>query len=317
MNEKTYDIIVVGGGPAGLTAGLYAARGGMKALLIEKMGFGGQAVITDFIENYPGFPDGASGYELAAKMQEQAIKFGLETCIEEVKTIENLSGAVNGKKVTTSENTYLASAIVLSTGANFKHLNVPGEDSHIGKGVSYCATCDGPFFKGKDIVVIGGGDSAVQEASFLAKFANSVTIVHRRERLRAAQWLQDRIKSNQKIKYKFNSVVEKITGKECVESVAIKDVNSGKTEEYKTSGVFIFVGHTPNTSFLGSLVKTNEAGYIITDDDMQTSSAGIFACGDSRKKLLKQVVTACGDGAVASFAAQEYVENIKGSSYNR
>lgn len=317
MNEKTYDIIIVGGGPAGLTAGIYASRGGMKTLLLEKMGCGGQAVITDFIENYPGFPEGIGGYELAAKMQEQAVKFGLEIAVEEVKSIENVSGSVGGKRVSTSENIYLSTAVVLAVGANFKHLDVPGEWEFTGKGVSYCATCDGPFFKGKEVIVVGGGDSAVQEASFLTKFASKVTIVHRRERLRAARSLQDRAKTNSKIGYRLNTALEKISGAGRVERVTLKNIESGKIEELKADGVFIFVGYIPNTAFLSGLVKADESGFIVTDENLQTSSEGIFACGDSRKKLLKQVVTACGDGALASFAAQEYVELAKGTSYNK
>jgi len=190
MQQNIYDIIIIGGGPAGLTAGIYAARDGLKALLLERMGCGGQAVITDWIENYPGFPEGINGFELAAKMQEQAKRFGLEIKTEEVVTIENISTALEGKVVNTTENTYKAAAIIIATGANFKPLQVPGEKDFIGKGVSYCATCDGPFFKGKNVTVIGGGDSAVQEAAYLTRFASEVTVMHRRDRLRAAQMLQ-------------------------------------------------------------------------------------------------------------------------------
>jgi thioredoxin reductase (NADPH) len=315
MDEKLYDIIIVGGGPAGLTAGIYASRGGMRTLLLERMGCGGQAVITDWIENYPGFVEGISGFELASKMQEQAIKFGLEIKNEEVLKIENDSKSAGGKTIKTHENIYGATAVVIATGANFKHLKIPGEMNFIGKGVSYCATCDGPFFKGKDVVVVGGGDSAVQEASFLTKFANTVTLIHRRDRLRAAQVLRERIKSNPKIKFKLSSIVEIISGTARVESITVKNVLNGNIEEFKTDGVFIFVGQTPNTAFLQGALKTDEAGFIITDASMRTSGDGIFACGDTRVKLLKQVVTACGDGALASFAAQEYVEEVKGTSY--
>ena len=317
MANKTYDIVIVGGGPSGLTAGLYAARGGMKTLLLEKMGCGGQAVITDWIENYPGFPDGIGGFELASKMQEQAKKFGLEIGMEEVVKVENVSEGIFGKNVVTAENTYSATAVVVAAGANFKHLKVPGEMKYLGKSVSYCATCDGPFFKGKDLVVVGGGDSAVQEAMFLTKFASKVTLVHRRERLRAAQSLQDRAKANTKMEFRLNSVVESINGEDTVKSVTLKDVSTGSAQDLAASGVFIFVGQSPNTVFLKDTINMSETGFIVTDENMQTSVKGIFTCGDARKKLLRQVVTACGEGATASFAAQEYVEDAKGTSYDK
>ena len=317
MTKKNYDIIIAGGGPSGLTAGLYASRGGMKVLLLERMGCGGQAVITDWIENYPGFTEGISGFDLASKMRGQAEKFGLEIKNEEVLKIENVAGILGGKTVKTPENEYAATAVVIAVGANFKHLGIPGEMNFIGKGVSYCATCDGPFFRGKHLVVVGGGDSAAQEAAFLTKFAASVTMVHRRDKLRAARVLQERVTSNPKIKLRLGTLIEKISGKSNVENVTLRDVGSGNMEEFKTDGVFIFVGQTPNTAFLQGTVKTDEKGFIVTDADMQTSTAGIFACGDARVKLLRQVVTACGDGALASYVAQEYVEEIKGTSYKK
>lgn len=286
-------------------------------MLLERMGCGGQAVITDWIENYPGFSEGVGGFELASKMRAQAERFGLEVKTEEVFMIENGSNTLGGKTVITTEKTYKAAAVILATGANFKHLKVPGELDFIGKGVSYCATCDGPFFKGKNLTVVGGGDSAVQEAAFLTKFASTVTLVHRRDRLRAAQVLQERIKANPKISLKLNYTIEKINGKDCVEAVTLKNTVSGAVEEHRTDGVFIFVGQDPNTAFLKGAVVTDEKGFIITDENMQTSSEGIFAGGDARKKILRQVVTACGDGALASYAAQEYVEGIKGTSYDK
>lgn len=317
MTIKTYDIIVIGGGPSGLTAGLYAARGGMKTLLLERMGCGGQAIITDWIENYPGFPEGISGFELASKMEEQAKRFGVEIVTEEVINIEDVSRAEGGKSVKTTENIFNATAVVIASGANFKKLDVPGEAQLLGKGVSYCATCDGPFFKGKELVVVGGGDSAVQEAIFLTKFASKVTLVHRRERLRAAQTLGDKARANNKMEFKFNTIVEKINGAGSVESITLKNLTDGKTEEYKAQGIFIFVGQEPNTAFLKGALTMDAAGFLLTDENMQSSVPGIFSCGDARKKLLRQVVTACGDGALASFAAQEYVEEVKGTSYDK
>jgi thioredoxin reductase (NADPH) len=249
-------------------------------------------------------------------MEEQAKKFGLEISLEEVVKIENNSNGLHGKTIKTDENTYKASALIIATGSNFKPLQVPGEKDLIGKGVSYCATCDGPFFKGKKVVVVGGGNSAVQEAAFLSKFALEVTLAHRRDRLRATHLLQERIKSNPKIKFKLNSIVEKIHGKDNVESVILKNTVTGEIEEFKTDGVFIFVGQHPNTVFLKDVVKIDETGYILTDENMSTSAEGIFACGDARKKMLRQVVTACGEGALAYFTAEEYVESVKGTSYN-
>ncbi|MHB9154398.1 MAG: thioredoxin-disulfide reductase [Endomicrobiales bacterium] len=313
MPEQLYDIIIIGGGPAGLTAGLYASRGGMKALLLEKMGCGGQSMITDWIENYPGFPEGISGFDLASRIEEQARRFGLEVRLEEVTGVMNRS--VPEKAVVTPEDTYVAAALIISSGARHKMLNVPGELELRGRGVSYCATCDGPFFREKDVVVVGGGNSAVQEALFLTKFAKSVTLVHRRDRLRAAKVLQERALAHPKMRFMWNSVVESIGGKDKVEGVRLRNVIDGSTGETAASGVFVFVGLVPNTTILKGLVSMDEAGYISTDDTMKTSTEGIFACGDARIKILRQVVTAAGEGAVAAFAAEEYVENLRGTAY--
>ncbi|MFC1500940.1 thioredoxin-disulfide reductase [Elusimicrobiota bacterium] len=309
IQANKYDLIIIGGGPAGLTAGLYASRAKLKTLLLEKMGCGGQVMITDRIENYPGFPDGLSGFELSAKIEEQAKKFGLEVKLEAVKSIQ-----VNDLKTVITDSTkYAASAVIIATGANYRRAGVPGENELIGKGVSYCATCDAAFFKEKDVVVIGGGDSAIQEALFLTKFAKKVKIVHRRDQLRATKILQDRVLANDKIEVLWGSIVTKILGQEKVSGVELKNVKSGKVSSINTDGVFVFIGFVPNTSFVEDILKLTETKHITTDSNMQTPIEGLYACGDVRDKLLKQVVTAAGDGATAAFAAQQYLDKKKES----
>lgn len=298
-----------------MTAGLYAARSRLRTLLIEKMGCGGQSVITDWLENYPGFPDGIAGFELASKMEEQARKFGLETAFEEVQELVLPANKDEDKIIATTGGQYRATAVILASGATHKMLHVPGETALRGKGVSYCATCDGPFFRDKDVVVVGGGNSAVQEAVYLTRFARSVTIIHRRDRLRATHILQERAKANQKVKFLWNSVVTEIKGDEHVTSVAVRDVRDNSVSEVPASGVFVFVGLEPHSTFVAGKLDLDASGYIKTDDAMRTSVRGVFACGDVRKKLLRQVVTAAGEGATAAFAAQEYVEEVRGIAY--
>lgn len=314
--ESDYDIVIIGGGPAGLTAGLYAARARMKTMLVEKMVMGGQAAITETIENFPGFPDGIAGAELTDRMAEQASRFGLEFIDEEVSGIKEKTIETNqGFSVVTGEKEYSTLAIIVATGAEPKKLEVRGEEEFKGRGVSYCATCDGPFFKDLDIIVVGGGDTAVEEALFLTKFGRKVSLVHRRDRLRATKILQERALANPKIEFVWDSVVTAILGQESVEGVTVKNVKMDVEKEIPARGVFVFVGIEPNTQFLHGLVEADGSGYIVTDENMQTSKEGVFACGDARKKLLRQVVTACGEGATAAFAAQHYVEELKGTAY--
>jgi thioredoxin reductase (NADPH) len=310
-----YDIIIIGGGPAGLTAGLYASRSRMRTLLIEKMGCGGQAVITDWLENYPGFPDGIAGFELAGKMEEQARKFGLALEFDEVCELVLPANQDDDKIIRTTGGEYRASAVIVASGASHKMLNVPGEVPLRGKGVSYCATCDGPFSKDKDVAVIGGGNSAVQEAVYLTRFASTVTLIHRRDRLRATHILQERAKANNKIRFVWNSVVTEIKGADRVDSVCVRNLIDNSASDIAVNGVFVFVGLEPHSGFARGKLDLDAGGYISTDDTMHTSARGVFACGDVRKKLLRQVVTAAGEGATAAFAAQEYIEEVRGIAY--
>ncbi len=311
-----YDVVIIGGGPAGLTAAMYASRARLKTLLVESVTVAGQAVTTGEIENYPGFPKALNGFELIDKFKKQAGKFGTEFKSEDVKSIrECASHDKKAYEIELAEESVITLSVIIATGAHPRELGVFGENRLRGKGVSYCAVCDAAFFKGKDVAVLGGGDSAVEEALFLTKFAKSVTMIHRRSRLRATKILQERALANKKIKFIWNSTINEISGKDKVEALKIKDVKTGAEKDFPCSGVFIFVGYVPNTDFLKSVLKTGENGYVITDDDMKTSKEGIFACGDARKKLLRQIVTACGDGATAAFSARIYVEELKGTAY--
>jgi thioredoxin reductase (NADPH) len=305
---KIFEVIIIGGGPAGLTAGLYTSRSRLNTLLIEIGLLGGQMTTTEVIENYPGFPQGINGDELSRLMEEQAKRFGMEVVSEEVVEIQ-LEG--ERKLVKTDESTYLCQALIICTGNEYRKLGIPGEDEFTGKGVSYCATCDGAFFRDSQIVVVGGGDSALTEALFLTKFAKELTIIHRRDALRGTKIYQERIFANPKIKLLWNSVIQEIKGDSIVQSILVKNVKTGEITELKTEGVFLFVGLSPRTQFLRSLINLDEAGYIITDENGETSVKGIFAAGDCRKKMLRQVATAVGDGAMAAFAAEKYLEGKK------
>ncbi|MBA7472001.1 Thioredoxin reductase [subsurface metagenome] len=320
--EKIYDAIIIGGGPAGLTAGIYLSRARINTLLIEKALPGGQAILTEIIENYPGFPLGIAGPELMQKMEEQAVGFGLKIEYGEVAEVKIKEGREDKegkedkvKMVKINNQEYRTLTIILASGADASKLEVPGEEELRGRGVSYCATCDAPFFKDQKIVVVGGGDTAIEEALYLTKFVREATIIHRRDRLRATKILQERVFSNKKINFAWDSVVTKILGKEKVEGVLIQNKKTGKEKVISCQGVFVFVGNIPNSKFLNKLIKLGKKDYILTDDNMMTSQEGIYACGDVRKKLLRQVVTACGEGATAAFAAQKYIEELKGVSY--
>ncbi|MBQ7524874.1 MAG: thioredoxin-disulfide reductase [Abditibacteriota bacterium] len=298
-----YDIICVGAGPAGLTAAIYASRESLSVLVLERMVAGGQAVMTEFIENYPGFAKGVSGYDLTDAMRAQAERFGAEIRLADVVGYD-IDGDV--KRLTLSNGDVVESkAVILTQGATHKHLGVPGEDKFSGRGVSYCAVCDGAFFKDKEIVVVGGGNSAVQDALYLAKYGSHVTIVHRRNELRAQKVIAQRAFDNPKVSICWDSVVKEIKGANAVESVVLENVKTGEKSDMKADGVFIFIGLNPGGE--GVDVKKDDYGYIVTDEEMATSVPGVFAAGDIRQKSLRQVITACADGAVAADAAGRYI----------
>jgi thioredoxin reductase (NADPH) len=304
-DPKTYEVIIIGGGPAGMTAGLYTTRSRLRTLLIETGLLGGQITTTELIENYPGFPEGINGSELSLLMEQQVKRFGLEIISQEVLEVRLEE---DRKVVRTHESDYYSETVIISSGTEYRKLGIPGEDTFIGKGVSFCATCDGAFFKDSRIVVVGGGDSALTEALFLTKFAKEVTIIHRRDALRATKIYQERAQAHPKINFLWNSVVQEIKGDKEVRSVLVKNVKTNKVKEFETEGVFLFVGISPKTQFIKGLVEMDEGGYIITNENCETSVKGIFAAGDCRKKLLRQIATAVGDGATAAFALEKYLE---------
>jgi thioredoxin reductase (NADPH) len=329
MDEQIpYDVAIIGGGPAGITAAIYSARGGMKTIVMEMLTPGGQIATIDLIENFPGLQS-IEGHELARRMKEQAHHFGADFLHEKVKgigvfspSIEELNFHRNEKldmifQIMAETKIIYALSVIIATGTQWRRLGVPGEEALRGKGVSYCATCDGPFFRDQEIVVVGGGNTAIQEAIFLTGFAKKVKLIHRRDRLRADKILQERAFSNQKIEFIWDSVIEEIHGDEGVKGVSILNLKSGKREIIPCEGVFVFIGLAPNTEFLNGFIDLDDMGFILTDEDMKTSHKGVFACGDCRKKALRQIITACGDGAVAAHSAREYVEEIKGISYSR
>lgn len=305
VKREIYEVIIIGGGPGGLTAGLYTSRARLSTLLIESALFGGQMTTTELIENYPGFPQGVTGDELSRLMEGQAKRFGMETVTEEVVRV-GLEGDM--KVVQTYESTYRCEALIISTGTEYRKLGVPGEKEFAGKGVSYCAICDGAFFRDSQIVVVGGGDSALTEALFLTKFAKELTIIHRRDALRGTKIYQERALANPKIKFLWNSIVQEIKGDSMVRSIIVKNVKTGEIKEFETEGAFLFVGLVPRTQFLKGIVEMDEGGYVLTNEHCETSAKGIFAVGDCRKKLLRQIATAVGDGATAAFAAEKFLE---------
>ena len=306
--EKIYDVVIIGAGPAGMTAAVYTSRANLSTLMIERGIPGGQMANTEEVENYPGF-DHILGPELSTKMFEHAKKFGAEYAYGDVTEIidgEQYKTIISGKKQ------YKTRAIILSTGAEWKKMGIPGESELGGRGVSYCAVCDGAFFKNKNLIVVGGGDSAVEEGVYLTRFANKVTIVHRRDQLRAQKILQDRAFANEKIDFIWNSTVKEIHEKDGkVGSVTLVSTVDGTEKVVETDGVFIYIGMVPLTAPFKNLGIVNEAGYIVTNEKMETSVAGIFAAGDVRDKTLRQIVTATGDGSIAAQAVQHYVEELK------
>ena len=290
-----------------MTAGLYAARARLDCVLLEKLAPGGQVLTTDRVENYPGFPDGISGFELVDKMKAQAENFGLEIRSEEVMKLELVG---DRRVITTNKGALEAKAVILAPGAAWKRLGVDGEEALIGKGVSYCATCDGPFYRDQDVAVIGGGDTAMEEAIFLTRFANQIKVIHRRDALRAIKLLQERAFAEDKIEFIWDTVPTRILGSNGVEGIELKNVKTGELSRREVQGVFIFIGTVPNTAFLGDIIELDENGFIKTDDNMQTSAPGVFAAGDVRAKLFRQISTAVGEGAAASHSVEKYLEGF-------
>ncbi|MBA7603501.1 Thioredoxin reductase [subsurface metagenome] len=306
--DRAYDVIVIGGGPAGLSAGLYAARASLSTLLIEKGILGGQIANVGHVENYPGFPEGISGFELGQAMHQQATKYGLETVAAAVTAIELTE---KGKVVKTTEGEYLAKALILATGAEPNRLGVPGEERLLGHGVSYCATCDGPLFRDKVVAVIGGGDSAVEEGLILTRFASKVILIHRRDQLRASKLPQQRAFANKKMEFLWDTVVEEITGDDKVKGLSLRNVKTGQRSTLEVSGVFIYVGLHPNTEFLRGLLRLDAQGHVVTNEEMETEIAGIFAAGDIRQNSPRQAITAAGDGATAALSAEKFLSEQK------
>jgi thioredoxin reductase (NADPH) len=299
-----HDLIIIGAGPAGLTAALYAGRSRLDTLLIEKMVVGGRILMSESIENYPGFPGGLPTHELIARMEAQVKEMEVKIVNDEILDVD-----VHKKIIQGANSVYESKAIIIASGAKPRRLNVPGENEYTGRGVSYCATCDAPFFKNKKVVIVGGGNTVAEEAAYLSRFASSVTVIHRRQDLRADAILQEKMRDNKKINFILSSVVTQIKGTQKVEAITIKDLLNGKEYDSDCDGVFIYIGYEPETSFLKGKIKLDESGMVITDENMATSSEGVFACGDCRKKGLYQVINACGDGAVAADSAYKYIAN--------
>ena len=306
QKEESVRVLIIGSGPAGLSAALYAARADLQPVVLTGLELGGQVSLTYAVENYPGFPEGIGGMEMVELFQKQAERFGAR--IEYDLAAEVDLSERPFKVLTENRKRYLAEAIIISTGASAVHLNVPGEAEFTGRGVSYCATCDGWFFKGKQVFVVGGGDSAVEESLFLTRYAENVTIVHRRDELRAGAVLADRAKSNPKIKFAWNTVVEEISGNGAVQNVKLRDTQTGAKREQAIDGVFIFIGHKPNTSLFKGQLELDSNGYLIVDDRMQTKIPGVYAAGEVADPHFRQVITSAGMGAAAAIQANRFLD---------
>ena len=303
MNEK-YDVVIIGGGPAGLTAGLYASRARLNSLLIEKGLVGGQVANAERVENYSGFPEGIGGFELGQLMHQQATKYGLKTLLAEVTGIELQEGQ---KVIRTTEGDFIAKAVIIAGGSERQKLGVSGEEEFVGKGVSYCATCDAAFFREQPVAVVGGGDAAITEALHLTKFASRVTVIHRRDQLRAGRILQEKAFSQPKIEFRWNSIVEKIESGDLVKRIRLRQVKTGEESALEVAGIFMSIGLKPNTDYLKSILSLDITGLIITDGKMETEIPGIFAAGDIRHNSARQAITAAGDGATAAIYAEKFI----------
>ena len=304
--KHVYDMIVIGGGPAGYTAALYASRAGLDTLLFERLYAGGQMSLTHEIENYPGFEEGIDGFSLAEKMKSQAEKFGAKTVNSEVLRVDFKS---EPKVIQTASESYFSKTIVIATGANPRELGLPNESQLVGRGIAYCASCDGMFYKDKTVVVVGGGDTAAVDTLLLSRIAKKVILVHRRDTLRATKIYHEPIMKAENVELRFNTIVTELLHGDKIRGVALKDVVSGKTDKIECEGVFISIGRKPATEFLGQEIELDEGGYVIAGEDTKTSVDGVFAVGDIRTKKLRQIVTAVADGAVAVHCAEEYLLN--------
>jgi thioredoxin reductase (NADPH) len=307
--EIPVKVLILGSGPAGLAAALYAARADLNPIVLTGMELGGQVALTYTVENYPGFPEGVGGTDLVELFQKQAERFGAKV---EFDTAVDVDLSRRPFQIRTYNNTYLAETLIISTGATARHLNVPGEVELTGRGVSYCATCDGWFFKDKDVFVVGGGDSALEEGLFITRYARSVTIVHRRDVLRAGAILERRAKTHPKIKFIWNSVVTEVVGKEKVQAVRLKDLVTGEECEQPTDGLFIFIGHTPNTQLFTGQLEMDSLGFLITDRLTRTKVEGVFAAGEASDPHFRQVITSAGAGAAAAMQAGRFLEEMSG-----
>ncbi|HEY5502773.1 MAG TPA: thioredoxin-disulfide reductase [Candidatus Anoxymicrobiaceae bacterium] len=308
MPEQTRDVAIIGGGPAGLTAGLYLCRAKIDTILLEQQLTGGQAVNSPLIENYPGFPEGISGVELVERMKQQADRFGLE-----VKTFSKAMKLIlddQVKVISLEDGEIRARSVIVTSGRSPRKMGIPGEDTYTGRGISYCATCDAPLFKDKVVMVIGGGDAAVEEALHLARFASKVILVHRRDQLRASDYLQERAQSEPKLEFMWNSEVTEIIGDDVVKSASVFNNVTSERTEVPVSGIFFYVGNVPNTDFLVDVVELDETGYVVTDNNLESSVPGIFAAGDVRANRFKQVIVAAAEGALASAGAQKFLESV-------
>lgn len=302
-----YEIAVIGGGGAGLTAGMYTARADLKTVIFEKDVTGGQISKTDLVENFPGHPEGISGTDISMKMEEHAVKNQAQIKYESVLSISKTD---SGFQIKTDMGEYSAKVVILAMGAVARRLGVTGEDEFTGKGVSYCATCDAPFFRGKKVAVIGGGDSAIQEALFLTKFAEKVVVVHRRDELRAGAVLKERAVSNEKISFEWNAVVDSVQGEATLKKIVLKDTKTGDLRDLDADGMFVFIGHDPNSELVKDLVDLDEEGYVLADKTFAASEKGIFVCGELRSGAVWQLAAACGEGCSAAVNAEKYLDNI-------